>query len=141
MLGIKKILGNLWGLSKFDNFCGDVRILHDFPGEIRKNPTTSTGELKLGRLQMEKRELESSFRREITLWGECLFCWGNQELGLQANLLGIPYFVENSAGDESLEYSGSAGDQEFFRNLTLMGSLKFNSTRDMYFKVLALLRI
>ena len=50
--------------------------------------------------------------------------------------------MENSAGDESLEYSGSAGDREFFfRNLTLMGILKFNSAGDMYFKALALLRI
>ena len=36
---------------------------------------------------MEKQELESSFCQEITLWGECLFFRGNQELGLYANLL------------------------------------------------------
>ena len=46
--------------QSFNNFCGDVRIFHDFPGEIRKNTTTSTGELKPGRLHMEKQELESS---------------------------------------------------------------------------------
>ena len=54
---------------------------------------------------------------------------------------GLRFKVLDSAGDESLEYSGSAGDREFFRNLTLMGILKFNSAGDMYFKVLALLRI
>ena len=58
---------------------------------------------------------------------------------MYANLLGIPCFMENSVGDESLEYSGSARDREF-RDLTLMGILKLNSVADMYLKILALLR-
>ena len=35
------------------------------------------------------------------LCGEKLYCWGNQEFGLYANLLGIPVllFEENSAGE------------------------------------------
>ena len=49
-----------------------MRILHDFPEGIKKNPTTSTGELKPGRLQMEKHELESSFCWEIDSVGRVL---------------------------------------------------------------------
>ena len=120
-VGDRKSLATCGDDQNFDNFCGDVRILHDFLGEIMKNPTTSTGELKPGRLQMEKQELESSFCWEITLWGECLSCWRNQEFGLYTNLLGIPalLFEENSVGDRE------------FRNLALMEILKLNSAGDM----------
>ena len=71
--------------------------------------------------------------------GRAFILPGKSGAWLYANLLGIPCFVENSAGDESLEYSGSTGDREF-RDLTLMGILKLNSVGDIYSKVLALLR-
>ena len=82
---------------------------------------------------------------------------------MYANLLGIPCFVENSAWgieNEKLHSArgiwivfhrglrfgilDSVGEESFiftgdleFRDLTLMGILKLNSVRDMYFKVLA----
>ena len=72
---------------------------------------------------MEKQELESSVCWEVTLWGECLLGWGNQEFGLYANLLGMlgktewfPLGIDSwkfdFAGEEGLEYTGSTRDPE-----------------------------
>ena len=86
---------------------------------------------------MEKQELESSFCREITQWGECLLGRGNLELGLYANQLGklgktewFPLGIDSwkfdFAGEEGLEYSSSIRDM-YFRVFGLHRGSGFNS--------------
>ena len=88
-VGDRKSLATCGDYQNFDNFCGDVRILHDFLGKNEDNSDDLYWGIKTWEASTGEIRTRISVLLGIPLWEEYLFRRGNQELGLYANLLGI----------------------------------------------------